>query len=164
MRLPAEEHVLDDVQVVAEREVLVDDLDAERGRVARAVDRHRLALEEEVARVDRVDPADALDQGGLAGAVVTDERGDLAGVRGEVDARRTCTGPKLLFRFADFQQGCRHVAVPHSTGPVPGARGSRAAGTRRGSGLAHRGSAVPVLRCRPRCTSRRRRRCTARPW
>ena len=37
--LAAEEHVLHDVEVVAEREVLVNDLDAERGRVARAVDR-----------------------------------------------------------------------------------------------------------------------------
>ena len=36
--LPAEEHVLHDVEVVAEREVLVDDLDAERGGVAGAVD------------------------------------------------------------------------------------------------------------------------------
>ena len=37
--LAAEEHVLDDVQVVAEREVLVDDLDAERRGVLRARDR-----------------------------------------------------------------------------------------------------------------------------
>ena len=36
--LAAEVHVLDDVEVVAEREVLVDDLDPELGRVLRAVD------------------------------------------------------------------------------------------------------------------------------
>ena len=41
--LAAEEHVLDDVEVVAEREILVDDLDPEPGRVLRAVDRDRLA-------------------------------------------------------------------------------------------------------------------------
>ena len=34
--LAAEEHVLHDVEVVAQREVLVDDLDAERAGVARA--------------------------------------------------------------------------------------------------------------------------------
>ena len=48
--LAAEEHVLDDVQVVAEREVLVDDLDAELAGVGRAVDRHRLAVEQHLAR------------------------------------------------------------------------------------------------------------------
>ena len=36
--LPPEEHVGDDVEVVREREILVDDLDAELGGVARAVD------------------------------------------------------------------------------------------------------------------------------
>ena len=84
--LPAEEHVLDDVEVVAEREVLVHDLDAESGGVAGAVDRDRLAVEEVLARVDRVDAADALDERRLAGAVVADERGHLAGpVDVEVD-------------------------------------------------------------------------------
>ena len=50
LALPAEEHVLDDVEVVAEREVLVDDLDAEGGGVARAVDVDRLAVEEDTRR------------------------------------------------------------------------------------------------------------------
>ena len=45
VRLAAEVHVLDDVEVVAEREILVDDLDPELGRVLRAVDRDRLAVE-----------------------------------------------------------------------------------------------------------------------
>ena len=36
--LAAEVHVLDDVEVVAEREVLVHDLDPELGRVLRPVD------------------------------------------------------------------------------------------------------------------------------
>ena len=42
MRLAAEVHVLDDVEVVAEREILVDDLDPEPGGVLRAGDRDRL--------------------------------------------------------------------------------------------------------------------------
>ena len=48
--LAAEEHVVDDVEVVAQREVLVDDLDAEGVRVAWAVHRDGLALEEVLAR------------------------------------------------------------------------------------------------------------------
>ena len=55
--LPAEEHVLDDVEVVAQREVLVDDLDAERAGVAGRVDGDGLALEEVVAGVDGVGAA-----------------------------------------------------------------------------------------------------------
>ena len=85
MLLAAEEHVLDDVEVVAQREVLVHDLDAQRGGVLRGVDGDRLALEQDLAGVDRVDADDALDERGLAGAVVADERGHLARVDVEVD-------------------------------------------------------------------------------
>ena len=105
--LPAEEHVLDDVEVVAEREVLVDDLDAERGGVAGAVDGDRLAVEAELARVDGVDAADALDQGGLAGAVVADQRGDLAGVGGEVDVVQDLHRAEALVDPAQLEQGGR---------------------------------------------------------
>ena len=88
VHLAAEVHVLDDVEVVAEREILVDDLDPEPRRVLRAVDRDRLAVEEHLARVDRVDPRDALDQRRLAGAVVADERHHLAVAHLEVDVAR----------------------------------------------------------------------------
>src|SRR6266536_3109200 len=43
-RLAPQVHVLYDVEVVAEREVLVHDLDPEPPRVLRPVDVHRLAL------------------------------------------------------------------------------------------------------------------------
>ena len=76
--LAAEEHVLGDVEVVGQGEVLVDELDPERGGRAGVVDRDRLALEEDLAAVDGVDAGEALDQRRLAGAVVADERGDLA--------------------------------------------------------------------------------------
>ena len=63
MPFAPEEHVLGDVQVVAQREVLVDDLDAERRGVARAVDGDLLALEQVVTGVIGVDTGDDLDQG-----------------------------------------------------------------------------------------------------
>src|SRR5690606_9900943 len=72
--LPAEEEVLDDVEVLAEREVLVDDLDAEAGGLAGTGDPHRAALEAVLPRVERVDAADALDEGRLSRAVVAHER------------------------------------------------------------------------------------------
>ena len=43
-QLPAEEHVLHDVQVVAEGQVLVDRLDAEVGGVPGGVEADRVAL------------------------------------------------------------------------------------------------------------------------
>ena len=51
--LAAQEHVLDDVEVVAQGEVLVDDLDAEGAGVAGRVHRDRLAVEEVLPVVDR---------------------------------------------------------------------------------------------------------------
>jgi hypothetical protein len=83
--LTAQVHVLHDVEVVAEREVLVDDLDAEVRGVLRAVDRDGLALEEDLPAVCGVCAGDALDQRLLAGAVVADERHDLAVTHFEVD-------------------------------------------------------------------------------
>ena len=103
--LAAEEHVLDDVEVVAEREVLVDDLDAQGAGVARAVDLDGLAVEQVVAGVDRVDPADALDEGGLAGAVVSDQRGHLSEMDGEVDVVQDLYGTEALVDPTKFQYG-----------------------------------------------------------
>ena len=57
--LAPEEHVLDDVEIVAQREVLVDDLDAEAGRIARAADADRLALPDDLAGIRFVDAGDA---------------------------------------------------------------------------------------------------------
>ena len=74
----AEEHVLHDVQVVAQREVLVDGGDAEVGGVLRAVQVDRAALPEDLAVIRLPDAGDRLDQRALARPVVTDERGHLA--------------------------------------------------------------------------------------
>ena len=94
--LAAEEHVVDDVEVVAQREVLVDDLDAEVVRVTGAVDGDGLALEGVVPRVEGVDAGDPLDQGALAGAVVADERGHAPGGDVEVDALEHVYGSEAL--------------------------------------------------------------------
>ena len=83
--LAPEKHVRHDVEVVCEREVLVDDLDSERRGIPGPGDRHSLAFEVDLALVERVDPGDALDQRGLAGAVVPDEGHDLSGRDLEVD-------------------------------------------------------------------------------
>ena len=170
--LAAEEHVLDDVEVVAEREVLVDDLDAERGGVARAVDGDRLALEQNSPGVDGVDPADALDQSGLAGAVVADERGDLAGVDGEVDvvqhldgaealvdARAAPAAGSLSHGWSPFRQGVRRLAPVERCAACAG----RPCGASRSGAGPRRAVAVAQLMPASVQAWRRSRRCRARP-
>jgi hypothetical protein len=103
VRLAAEVHVLDDVEVVAEREVLVDDLDPEACGVLRAVDRHPLAAEIHLAGVHRVDPRDALDQRRLAGAVVADEGHHLAFAGLEVDVRQRLDRAERLRDAAELE-------------------------------------------------------------
>ncbi len=108
--LPAEEHVLDDVEVVAQGEVLVDDLDAEGGGVAGAGDVAGPAGDGDLAAVDGVDAGDAFDQRRLAGAVVADEGADLAGVDGEIDLGEDLDGAEALGDAGEFEQ---HLRCPH---------------------------------------------------
>ena len=105
VRLAAEVHVLDDVEVVAEREILVDDLDPELRRVLRAADRDRLAVEQHLAVVHPVDAGDALDERRLAGAVVADERHDLARPNLEVDVGQGLHGAERLRDAAKLEEG-----------------------------------------------------------
>ena len=107
--LAAEVHVLDDVEVVAEREVLVDDLDPELGGVLRAVDVHRLAVDDDLAAVRRVRAGDALDQGRLAGAVVADERHHLTGTDLEVDLAERLDRAEALRDPVELQERGRRV-------------------------------------------------------
>ena len=84
--LATEEHVLDDVEVVAQREVLVHDLDAEVRGIARRVQVAVDAVDEDLALVVGLHAGETLDEGRLSGAVVADQGGDLAGVDLEVHA------------------------------------------------------------------------------
>ena len=78
--LAAEEHVLDGIQVRRQGQILVYDLHPEVGGLVRRGDGDRLAVEEQLSGVDGEVAGERLDQSGLAGPVVADERDDLAGV------------------------------------------------------------------------------------
>ena len=84
--LPAEEHVGGGVEVRRQGEVLVHGLDAQAVGVERRVERHRLAVEEDLPVVGGMDPRQHLDERRLAGAVVADQRRHRAGVDDEVGA------------------------------------------------------------------------------
>ena len=89
-----------------EREVLVDDLDPEPRGVLGPVDVHGLALEADLAAVDRVDARDALDERRLAGAVVADEGHDLARRHVEVDLEQRLDRAEALRDSLQFQDRC----------------------------------------------------------
>jgi len=77
-RLAAGEEVAGGVEVVEQREVLVDGLDPEVARVVRRVDVDRLPVDHDLAVVGPHDAGEHLDQGRLAGAVVAKQRQHLA--------------------------------------------------------------------------------------
>jgi hypothetical protein len=103
-----------DVEVVAQGEVLVHDLDTQVVRLLRVGDVLRLPLEEVLAVIERVDARNALDQGALAGTVVTHQRGDLACVDRQVDTLEHAHGAETLVDTLELQQGTagfRHVVT-----------------------------------------------------
>ena len=113
--LVAEEHVLDDVQVVAQREILVDRRDAEILGVLRPVETYGFALPEDLALAGLPQSGNGLDRHRLAGAVVARERGDLSGRHLEVDLVEGLDGAEHLAHAPQLQQ--RHI-LSHFGTPV----------------------------------------------
>src|SRR4051794_30594020 len=116
--LAAEEQVRGRVELGGEREVLVDGLDPERARLDRRADRHLAALEEDLARVRRLDAGERLDERRLAGAVVADERHDLGRVDGEARAAQRADASEALDEAAGLEQRLGHgqALLPAGTG------------------------------------------------
>jgi hypothetical protein len=85
--LVAQEDVLGDRELAAQRQLLVDDHDPALLAVANARERARLTLEDDLALVGavRVDPGEHLHQRRLAGAVLPADRVDLAPTHGQGD-------------------------------------------------------------------------------
>ena len=138
--LAAEEQVGGGVEVGGEREVLVDGLDAERAGLERRGDRHRPALEEDLAGVGRLDARQALHERALAGAVVADERDDLARVDGEVRAAQRAHAAEPLDDAAGLEQGLGHQAVLPAGAGIGGSA----------SALSNRPAATPASSAAPR--------------
>src|SRR5439155_3234650 len=105
--LAAEEEVARRVEVVREREILVDGLDAELARLARVCDGDRSAIDRDLAGVSVVHPGDDLDQGRLAGPVVADDRVDLVRPEREVRLAQCDDTAKVLLDVPRFEQGWR---------------------------------------------------------
>ena len=84
-QLPTEEQVAGSVEIVGQRQRLVDGFDARRLGIVRGAEVHLLAVHLDRALVGDVDAAQHLDQHRLAGAVVPEHADAFAGVQVEID-------------------------------------------------------------------------------
>ena len=124
--LAAQEQVLDDVEVVAQGQVLVHGLDAERGRVAGVRMWTGLPSQQDLPAVGGVDAADALDEHRLAGAVVAGQGGDLPGRHDQVDVGQGLHRAEVLVQAAQLEQWRRpsgSSAAVLTVAPSPCGRG-----------------------------------------
>ena len=87
-----------------QREVLEGAGDADLGDAVRRAGEHRAAFEQDIAAIGRVEPADAVEQRGLAGAVRPDQPEDLALLDGERDAVERDDAAEAQSDVADFEQ------------------------------------------------------------
>ena len=110
--LPAQEHVLHDVEVVGQRKVLVHRLDAEAGRVPGGADVHRTTLEEDLPVVGLVHTGDAAGQHRLAGTVVPAQPGDLAGGQIQVHLVQRLDRAEVLVDAPQLQERLHRCRRP----------------------------------------------------
>jgi hypothetical protein len=114
-RLAPDEDVLRDREVGHQVELLMDDADPE---LERMLGRHGLvglAVEEELARVGRIDPGQELHQRRLARAVLAHDREDLAGAQVEVHVVERLDTRKALAHPLHVQQ--QRALVGHQRPP-----------------------------------------------
>src|SRR5262249_50711581 len=105
--LAAGEDVRPDAEIVEQREILVDRLDAVLARVMRVVDHDRPAVDADLALVETVSATDALDERRLARAVVAEQGEDLAACQLERHAVDGEDGAEALRGRVDAQHGLR---------------------------------------------------------
>ena len=107
---------MDDIEVVAEREVLIHDLDAQIVGLLGPADRHRLALIDDLTAFEGVDTSHPLDQGRLPCTVVPHESGDPPGAHVQVHVTQHVDGTEALVDSAQRQQGLGWISHRSSQG------------------------------------------------
>ncbi len=116
--LAAEENVCADVEIVGERQVLVDRLDPDAARVHRARELDWLAVEDDLAVFRRMDAGDAFDEGRLARAVVAEQAHHLAACDVEAHVVDRDESAEDFCQVADGEQGLAHCAAPLRVRPM----------------------------------------------
>src|SRR5262249_29338156 len=101
--------------------ILIDGLDAKAGRIGWSRDLYLPTLHVDVPRVTRVDARDDLDEGGLAGAIVSHEADHLTGPYLEVYLSKGLDGTEGLANAGQMQD--RSFAAPLRGDRPPGVEG-----------------------------------------
>ncbi len=109
--LDAERHVRGDVQVGAERELLVHHGEAAGARVGRACRHPRLAVQLDRARVGLHEPCERLQERALARPVLAHQRMHLAALRHEIDAAERLRPSERLAELPDDDARGTHRSV-----------------------------------------------------
>ena len=161
-RFATDQQVLGHRQVRAEVDLLVDGADPELLGVERRSDGDLLAIEGDRARVGSLDAGQDLDQGGLACAVLPDQRVDLAAGHREVDVAECLDAREgLVDAFHHDDVGVRFGHHGPQRVANGAARGDRSAASRpareRGAGCATPDRATASTCGWPGCPGARRR-------
>ena len=123
---PARHDVVEHAHPLEEGHVLKRPRDAERGHVVGAKVRAVPALVQDAARGGVVEPADHVEQRGLAGAVRADDRDGLAPPDVEADARQRLHGSKVDADVLDGEEGVGgSPVVRHAFGTAANVSASR---------------------------------------
>jgi hypothetical protein len=102
----ADEDVFRHVEVGEDHRLLVDGGDAQRLRLLRVADVHRLAVDQDLTGVGAVDAGHDLDQRGLARAVLADQRVHLARIERQRHILQRLRGVEALGDVLHFKYGC----------------------------------------------------------
>jgi hypothetical protein len=136
--MTADSHIVEHRLRREQREVLESPPDAYLGDAVRRPPQHRAPLEQDVAAIRGVEPADTVEESGFAGAIRADQTEDLALLDREGDAVERDDAAELDSDVADLKQGRRRGgggrlmhrgqpgASPHGPPPMAATRPGRA--------------------------------------
>ena len=111
-----QEDVLGDIEISAEREVLIDHFDAAIAAFVRALEMDLSPVDENFAGVALIGAGDDLHQGRLARRIVADEPQHLAGHQAQVDVDQRLHRPEALVNSLHVHDRRRHALCSKTAG------------------------------------------------
>jgi hypothetical protein len=115
---PPQEYVGDRVEMWGNREVLINSLDPVSSCFVWRREPHRLSTEHDLAAFQRQHACQHVDQCRLAGAIVADQRDDLAGEHRQIYVPERLNRPEVLVDSPRFQHRLPHRLRAHRHSPL----------------------------------------------
>src|SRR5580658_978107 len=103
------EDILPDVEISAQRKVLIDHFDAAVAALVRALEVHRRAVDENVSGVALVGAGEDLHQSRLARRIVADQSQHFARRQAQMDVDQRLHRTEALANSAHLHDRCRHA-------------------------------------------------------